>query len=221
MGGGLTALSPDVKRAVLGVPGTDYGGLLLQRSSRLRRAVRHRCIKAGYTDHSQYIPDPRPDRAALGPRRGRGYAEHMTTNPLPGHAAAQGADARRLRRPPGQHVLVGGRGADDRRPGLSAARQGARSVAPGARQEPVLRPACAEAAVRRVRNRHLGLGPGRVSIRRPTAILQTTATANDPHSDPRKTVAARQQISKFLNDKHGKIVDVCSNAPCHTASYVP
>ena len=33
MGGGLTALSPDVNRSVLGVPGTDYGALLLQRSS--------------------------------------------------------------------------------------------------------------------------------------------------------------------------------------------
>ena len=33
MGGMTTAVAPDYTRAVLGVPGMDYGGLLLQRST--------------------------------------------------------------------------------------------------------------------------------------------------------------------------------------------
>ena len=44
-----------------------------------------------------------------------GYAERMTSNPLPGHAGPPGAAGRRLRRPPGERLPGGGRGAHDRR----------------------------------------------------------------------------------------------------------
>ena len=38
-------------------------------------------------------------------------------------------------------------------------------------------------------------------------------TGNDPHSDPRSSVAARNQKSEFLRTG-GDVIDVCSGAPC-------
>ena len=73
MGGMTTAVAPDYTRAVLGVTGMDYGGLLLQRStdfaayaSFLYGNARQRRL------HRRLDPsaDPRPDAAALGSRRG-------------------------------------------------------------------------------------------------------------------------------------------------------
>jgi hypothetical protein len=64
MGGMLTAVSPDLRRAVLGVTGMDYGGLLLERSTDFRRLPSvsvqqlHRSVRAA--------ADPRPDSAAVG-----------------------------------------------------------------------------------------------------------------------------------------------------------
>ena len=72
MGGMTTAVAPDFTRAALGVPGMNYGGLLLQRStdfSALRDVpVRPRRRRL----HRRLAPsaDPRPDAAALGSRRG-------------------------------------------------------------------------------------------------------------------------------------------------------
>jgi hypothetical protein len=42
----------------------------------------------------------------------------------------------------------------------------------------------------------------------------------DPHSQPRSTVAAREQKSEFLKPD-GAIVDVCNGAPCHTDAFTP
>jgi hypothetical protein len=42
----------------------------------------------------------------------------------------------------------------------------------------------------------------------------------DPHGDPRSTVAARQQKSDFLK-REGRITDVCGGQPCHTDEYSP
>ena len=42
----------------------------------------------------------------------------------------------------------------------------------------------------------------------------------DPHSEPRSTVAARTQKSEFLKPA-GRVFDVCGGLPCHTDEFVP
>jgi hypothetical protein len=64
-------------------------------------------------------------------------------------------------------------------------------------------------------------GAGRVQPP-PVANIPPTAGANniDPHEDPRKTPAAQEQISDFLQP-NGSVVDVCGGAPCHTSVFTP
>ncbi len=112
LGGALTAVAPDFTRASLGVPAMNYS-VLLQRSvdfdlystildpnypSALTQALSLSLIQMLW-DRS----DP------------NGYAHRMTVEPAARHAQARGADERRLRRPPGDHLAGRGRGADDRR----------------------------------------------------------------------------------------------------------
>ena len=98
MGGGLTAVAPDFNRAALGVPGMNYS-TLLQRS-------------VDFDTYAAIITPSYPKeiwtQLWLGQiqllwDRGEadGYAHHITTDPLPEHARAHGADARGVRRPPG------------------------------------------------------------------------------------------------------------------------
>ena len=122
MGGVTLAVSPDVRRAALGVTGMDYGNLLLARSTDFTSFSQF--LGLYYRDPSMYpvildLFDQLWDRADPD-----GYAPYMTSHPLARHADAPGADADRLRRLPGQHVFGRGRGADDRRLGVPA---GARS----------------------------------------------------------------------------------------------
>ena len=126
-------------------PGRDHGrddhrggaGLPPRRAGRHRDRLRRTCsssaaptsrrsaqlLFASYTDKSMspVILDLMQQLWDRGDPDG--YAQQMTSKPLPGHPVAHGADAGRLRRSPGQHVLGRDRGPDDRRVG---ARAGAR-----------------------------------------------------------------------------------------------
>src|SRR5262249_1181957 len=64
-------------------------------------------------------------------------------------------------------------------------------------------------------------GPRRVQSP-PVANVPPVAgpTNPDPHSDPRNTPAAKQQISDFLQ-ANGAVTDVCAGQPCHTSVYAP
>ncbi len=86
MGGMTTAVAPDYTRAVLGVPGMDYGGLLLQRSSDFPLYAMFLYGDnpgGGYTDDSLHplILDLMQQLWDRG--EADGYAQHMTGNPLP------------------------------------------------------------------------------------------------------------------------------------------
>jgi hypothetical protein len=81
-GGALTAIEPDVTRSVLYVPGMNYGGMLLTRS-------------VDFPDYAQILYPAYPDEGerplllsmiqSLWDRgEPNGYANHMTTDPLPG-----------------------------------------------------------------------------------------------------------------------------------------
>jgi hypothetical protein len=87
MGGAVSALSTEWTRAILGVPGMDYGGLLLNRSTDWDAFASF--FTRAYTD-----PDDQQivlQLAQLLWDRGEneGYAQHLTRHPYPGIPAKQ------------------------------------------------------------------------------------------------------------------------------------
>ena len=212
-GGITTSVAPDFTRAVLGVSGMDYGGLLLQRSKDW--PTYEAILNGSYPDRSE-----RTLLLALIQQlwdRGEpdGYANHMTTHPLPGtprHKVlmqiafgdfqvtdyAAETEARTI-------------GARMDRPALDPGRW------PGKRPGQYMRtiphfPWRGSAFV------YWDDGPGLVAPP-PLANVPPT-TGSDPHEHPRATKAARVQKSAFLHP-NGRVVDVCGGKPCHTDVYTP
>jgi hypothetical protein len=219
MGGVATAVAPDLRRSVLGVPGMDYGGLLLQRSSDFPAFATFLYGNApggGYTDTSIHplilsLAQQLWDRGEAD-----GYAQSMTTNPLPGTPTHQVL----------LHVAYG-----DFQVSQFAAAVEARTI--GAKvHAPALDPARA-----RDKNLFFGIpsipsypfkgsaiviwdsGPGLVA---PPPVSNTAPSGDhDPHGDPRATVDARTQISDFLRPTNGAVTNVCGPHPCHTDAFTP
>ncbi len=216
MGGVTLAVSPDVRRAVLGVTGMDYGNLLLARSTDF--STFSQFLSFTYPDRSMYpvtldLIDQLWDRGDPD-----GYAPYMTTDPLPDTPS---------------HTALMQIGYGDFQVSMYAGAAEARSAGVSAYQ-PALDPARS-----RDRNLFYGIptighypfsgsaieiwdsGPGRVQPP-PVANVPPTAGANniDPHQNPRNTPAAQQQISAFL-EPNGTITNVCGGAPCHSSVFTP
>jgi hypothetical protein len=218
MGGITTAVEPDVTRAVLGVPGMDYGGLLLQRSTDFAEFavfLYGQVPGGGYTDVSLHpllldLMQQLWDRGEAD-----GFAEQMTSNPLPNTPAHQ--------------ILMQGAYGDHQVSQYSAAVE-ARTIGASV-HEPALDPGRTQDV-----NLMWGIpaiqsypfdgsayviwddGPGLVSPP-PLGNLAPTV-GHDPHGDVRATVAARTQKSDFLRPG-GAVVDVCNGQPCHTDVFTP
>jgi hypothetical protein len=215
IGGVLTAVSPDVRRAVLGVTGMDYGNLLLARSTDF--TTFSQLLRVFYPDQSMYpveldLLDQLWDRAD--PDGYAPYLEHGLPD-TPSHQVLM-------------QIAYG-----DFQVSMYAAAAEARSIGAHAYQ-PALDPVRADD-----RNLLWGLpaigrfpfggsavevwdsGPGRVQSP-PTGNVPPTPAANnnDPHQDPRNSPAAQQQISDFLTPG-GAVTDVCGGQPCHASDYTP
>jgi hypothetical protein len=218
MGGITTAVAPDYTRAVLGVTGMDYGGILLQRSTDFTQFAAFLYGQqpgGGYTDPSIHplvldLMQQLWDRGEAD-----AYAAHMTSDPLPDTPA---------------HEVLMQTAYGDHQVSQYAAAVEARTI--GAQVHvPALDP---------VRSQDVNLfygipaiqsypfdgsawviwddGPALVS---PPPLTNTPPTVGrDPHGDVRATVAARTQKSDFL-DVNGMVVDVCGGLPCHTDVYPP
>jgi hypothetical protein len=52
----------------------------------------------------------------------------------------------------------------------------------------------------------------------PASVPSSQWGGNDPHELPRNTVAARLQKSEF-DEPNGKVYDVCNGLPCHSTEY--
>ena len=141
----------------------DYGNLLVQRSTDF--APFGTLLFGSYTGPVAGSGDPRSDAAAVGPRRPRRLRGADDVASAARHAVARGADADRLRRPPGQHVRGRGRGAHDRRLGLPA---GARPATNRARDRNLFYgiPAIGQFPFRGSAIEIWDSGPGRYSRRR-------------------------------------------------------
>jgi hypothetical protein len=219
-GGMLTALSPDFRHAVLGVTGIDYANVLVQRSTDF--APFGTIMYAAYPDQSLHpllldLMQQLWDRGEPD-----GYAEHMTTHPLPDTPAHQVL----------MQIAYG-----DHQVSMYAGAIEARTVGASAYQ-PAL-----DLNTNRGRDRNLfyGLpaikafpfngsaieiwdsGPGHTQpppLTNTPPVTASTGNQQDPHGDPRATPAAQQQISDFLAP-NGVITNVCGGTPCHSSDYTP
>jgi hypothetical protein len=219
MGGMTIALEPDLTRGVIGVPGLDYGGILLQRSDDFVGTF-DTVIKASYPDASEYTPILDIVEQLWSRGEAEAYAENMTASPLP-HT-------------PAHKVLIQSAYGDHQVSQYAAAVEARTIGAHG--HEPALDPVRSQD-----KNLFYGIpplpsspfdgsgwviwddGPGLVSPP-PLGNLappEGGPASHDPHEDVRATVAARAQKSAFLDDSGGAIVDVCGGAPCHTDVYTP
>lgn len=217
LGGVLTAVEPDLSRAVLDVGGSDFFNLIVPRGSSF--SVFGKFVLRNYRDASlhplvldllqQIFERTDPD----------GYAQQMTAQPPP-------------QTPPHEVLMQVAYG--DFQVSMYAAAYEARTIGASA-YEPAL-----EAG--RARDQQLlfelpaigsfpydgsaieiwDSGPGRTQPP-PLEGLPPPAPAPgdaDPHEDPRYTPAAQQQISDFLA-AGGGVSDVCGSLACRTSAYVP
>jgi hypothetical protein len=204
-GGALTALAPDFRRAVLGVPGMNYATLLPRSVDFDTYAL---VMYPAYPDESS-----RPALLSLVQMlwdRGEanGYANHMTTDPLPNT--------------PSHTVLMHAAVGDQQVSGWTAeveartigARTTATPYAPGRTLARVPAwgipriaafPYSGSAIVFWDSGAaHNGVAP---------AENVPPRQGEDPHEDPRATKAARAQKSAFLKPD-GAVVNVCGGAAC-------
>ncbi|GAB2816456.1 hypothetical protein GCM10022221_13040 [Actinocorallia aurea] len=201
MGGALTAVSTDIRRAVLGVTGMNYSTLLNRSVDFSRYAVVMNLAYPDALDRQLLLA-----LAQMLWDRGEtdGYAQHLTSDPLPGTP-----DHRVL-----LHVAFGDHQVSPLTADILARTIGAHvhqpAVAPG--RHPAAEPYWGIPAIEGypydgsalvVWDSGTPYGP----------LTNTPPTeGRDPHSDPRKSLAARLQAATFL--KTGQIVDVCDAGPC-------
>ena len=220
LSGGLTALSPDFRAAVHGVPGMNYSTLL-------SRSVDFDMYATGNIEGLplpiglyQAYPDEleRPlifslmqllwDRGEA-----NGYAQHMTNDPLPGspehrvllhpafgdHQVANVAaevEARTIRACTSRPVALRG----------PLARRGA-----AVRRAHVRRPRLRGVRHHLLRHRPGARGTGRKGTPAPPTGNVPPREGNDPHSAPRNDPTGRRQKSDFLKTGGG-LTDVCAPA---------
>jgi hypothetical protein len=205
MGGMLAAVSPDIERAVLGVPGMNYG-LLLPRS-------------VDFDDYESVFEPAYPsaldrtlilavlqmlwDRGEAG-----GYVQHLTRDPYPGTSA----------KPVLLQVALGDFQVSPLSAEIEARTIGAAVHTPIAAKGRLkeLTPMWGIPAI----DSFLFDGSAIVlwdsgSPDIPLANLPPRA-GRDPHGDPRNDPVARQQKSQFLQ-VDGRVADVCRGDPCRAA----
>ncbi|MGM1060263.1 hypothetical protein [Saccharothrix sp. Mg75] len=197
LGGALVAASPDIRTAVLGVTGMNYG-LLLNRSSDFARF--HQVLDLSYPDRLRQQVVLQLLQVLWDRGETNGYANHLTAGgrrvllhiAFGDHQVANVAadvQARTI----GAHVVT---------PALAPGRSPDR--VPFAGIEPAVPPHAGSAMV--------VWDSGTPAP--PTTNTPPTGPeyGRDPHADPRSSVDARRQKAVFLTT--GVVVDVCGGAPC-------
>ncbi len=202
IGGAATAVSTEWTRAVLGVPGMNYS-TLLQRSVDFDPFLS--ILATTYELEVDRVLGLSLIQMLWDRAEANGYAQHMTTDPLPNTPAHEVL----------MHVAFGDHQVANVTAEIEARTIGARlrvpAVAPGRHSDVVP---------------YFGIEPipafpfdGSAIVvwdsgppTPPTQNLPPRA-GNDPHSRPRATPAARVQKSEFLKTG-GAVVEVCGSAPC-------
>jgi len=207
-GGALTALAPDFTRSVLGVPGMNYS-VLLPRSKDFD--TYSLVMYPAYKDQVE-----RPlilDLAQLLWDRGEadGYAQHMTTDPLPGtprhtvllHVGFGDHQVTQFQADVEARTI----GAAIHTPILPAGRSPQKQPSSGI--PPIKAYPFAGSAIV-----YWDAGPALVAP--PPLANVPNRRLQDPHELVRRTPAARAQKAAFLAPG-GSLIDVCGGAPCLAA----
>jgi hypothetical protein len=201
-GGTVIAISQDITRGVLGVPGMNYS-LLLTRSTDFSGYAA--ILYPAYPNEME-----RPLILALAQMLWdrsdpNGYAQHITTNPLPNTP---------------QHKVLMHEAFGDHQVANVTTEIEARTIGASIHQPALIAGRHSDV------NPYFGIpaiptdpfnGSAMVVWDSGAATPPITNTApnvgDDPHSDPRNSPVARQQKSDFLQ-VGGSVVDVCSGSPC-------
>lgn len=213
MGGALIALSPDITRGVLGVPGINYSTLL-------HRSVDFDpffgIVKASYPDALDRMLMLDIIQMLWDRGEGNGYANHLTADPLPGapthevllqvaygdHQVAMAAadvQARTYGAATNDPPLVTGRGVDD------DDLWGIERIASW--------PHAGSATI------YWDSGvTGPHGVPSPPVQNIPPRAGSDPHGDPRSDPDAREQISAFLRPD-GVVIDTCDGGPCRVDEF--
>jgi hypothetical protein len=205
IGGSLTAVAPDFRRAVLGVPGMNYS-TLLQRSVDFDQFAAFL-----YPAYPREIERPMIfsliqqlwDRGEAD-----GYAHHMTSDPLantPAHTVLL-------------HPALG-----DHQVSTVTAEVEARTIGAAIRSNPLDPGRSFDVepfyAIPRIASFPYDGSVIEIWDNQITPLAPTTNTPNragpDPHGSPRKTPAAQQQKSEHLR-VGGTVIDTCAGGPCHS-----
>lgn len=202
MGGAVTAVAQDWKRAVLGVPAMNYS-TLLQRSTDWD--AYEAILDPAYPDQTEHALIIGITQMLWDRGEANGYAQHLTRDPYPGTPAHQ--------------VLIHEAFGDHQVANIATEVE-ARSLGARAHRPPL--------AGDRPRSRHPLWGIEGIDAfpydGSAIVVWDSGAPAppdgnvapregEDPHGDPRASKQARQQKSEFLK-RNGRVVDVCGGQPC-------
>jgi hypothetical protein len=207
-GGALTALAPDFSRAVLGVPGMNYS-VLLPRSKDW--ATYAKIMYPAYPDETE-----RPlilDLAQLLWDRGEGdgYAQHMTSDPLPGT----------IKHTVLLDVAFGDHQVTQFQADVEARTIGASIHAPilPAGRSPQAKPSWGIPVIKRYPFAGSAIvywDAGAARVDPPPLTNTSSLTKEDPHEYVRRTPAARAQKAAFLAPG-GALIDTCGGRACLAA----
>ncbi|TYC11901.1 hypothetical protein FXF65_25740 [Actinomadura syzygii] len=200
MGGALTAVSPDIRRAVLGVPAMNYS-TLLNRSADFPRFGQ--VLDRAYPDKIDQQLGLALMQMLWDRGEADGYARHLTRDPLPGTPRHRVL----------MHVAFG-----DQQVSPIAAEVEARTI--GARiHAPTVLPGRSLD-----RTPYWGIPAFESSYAGSAMVVWDSGSpvppignvppteGRNPHSDPRNNADARRQKAVFLTT--GVVVDVCGGGPC-------
>ena len=247
IGGALAAFMVDGDRAVLGVPGMNYS-TLLQRSTDFGRGTDDECPPARGMDLPSYAclvyksyPSEADRQVLFGLMQilwdrgeGNGYAWHMTRDPYPNT-------------PPHEvmlHLGFGDHQVTNWAAAVEARTVGARLLSPALNEEDRGENADARyfGEIRPIEgDEYAGSaivvwdsGPIRAAdcntgtaapLLEPVPVFDRCDGepawqhgGHDPHEEPRNTIAARVQKSRFMKPG-GTVVDVCDDQPCYSRGW--
>ena len=205
-GGVVTAVSQDLTRSVLGVSAINYS-LLLPRSTDF--VTYESVMKPAYPAELDRVLGLAAIQLEWDRSEPDGYANHMTTDPLPNTPAHKVL----------MQIAVGDHQVSDYAADTEARTIGAKTNCPSFDdgRVPDTRLLWGIECIGAYPYDGSAIVYFDSGADLPTLTNTLPPEGHDPHEDPRHDPQGRQQKSDFLKDSGGAVTDVCSGGPCHAA----